>query len=151
MDGWRPLPVSYSSDIRRFLKALLFFNQTKCFVSILQPKWHVDISIWHFCRHTVEIATWEDRYFPPLGSTRAEWAATLHLCCYITSLSERRSIAQVFDARLKRSKSHRNDCVNEAQTDCYYQVICCVCCVKIYQLCSKAHLSLYFIWLFVSS
>lgn len=59
----------------------------------------------------------------------------------------------VLDARQIRSERHRNDCVNEAQTDCYYQVICCVCCVKIYQLCSKAHLcvSLYFILLFVSS
>lgn len=43
----------------------------------------------------------------------------------------------VLDARLKCSECHQNDCVNEAQTDCYYHVICCICCVKIYQLCSK--------------
>lgn len=151
------IPLTYDDFSRRLV---FFFNQTKCSVSILQPKWHVDISIWHFCRLTVEIATWEDRYLPPLGSTHAEWAATLHLweegpCRWppiqdplLNNFSQWEAInSTVLDARLIRSKRHRNDCVNEAQTDCYYQVICCVCCMEIYQLC----VSLYFILLFVSS
>lgn len=154
------IPLTYDDFSRR----LFFFQSDQMFC--VNPAADVDISIWHFCRLTVEIATWEDRYFPPLGSTRAEWAATLHLweggpCRWppiqdplLNNFSQWEAIdSTVLDARLIRSECYRNDCVNKAQTDCYCQVICCVCCVTIYQLCLKAHLcvSLYFILLLVSS
>lgn len=128
-----------------------FLNQMYCFVSNLQSKWHVDISIWHFCCLTEEIAMIGSIF--PTSQLHSRWmscnASFMGPCRWLpiqdlllNNFSQREVIdcQGVLDAPRILSEHCPNNRVNEAQIGYEYKAISWICWTKI-AVHLKAHLS----------